>query len=96
LALAVHVPVTWREPVTGTVGQPKLQWSMEKRWLVRSYSTEMLVRQKAKGLSLDALLGTRMSTLLKSELEVANTPVLSQQRENWVIGIGTPLVHLPS
>ena len=54
------------------------------------YSTETLVIQKAKGLSLDALLGTKMSTLLKSVLEVANMPTSSQQRANWVMGMGTP------
>ena len=42
------------------------------------YSTETLVRQKAKGLSLDALLGTKMSTLLKSVLALAYTPALFQ------------------
>ena len=87
------------QAVLSQTGQAQIQTTVDEVGnlaMDNGYSTETLVRQKAKGLSLDALLGTKMSTLLKSVLEVANTPALSQQRANWVMGMGTPLVHLPS
>ena len=57
------------------------------------HSTETLVRQYANGSSVDALLGMMMSTLLKSELDVASMRDLPQHWVNWVIGMATPLVH---